>query len=149
MTIPYELHLALRYLRVHRGRTFLSVITLISVAGVAVGAAALVIALALMAGLQDDVRHRVLGGAADLTVMSAAGPGPESPPEIVEKSAAVYPPAALAADREGTVVLEFTVDAEGRVGDLTIKQSAGADFDQAATDAIRKWRWKPAIRSRR
>ena len=46
MKAPYELLLALRYLRVQRGRTFLSVITMISVAGVAVGTAALVIALA-------------------------------------------------------------------------------------------------------
>ena len=45
MKLPYELFLALRYLRFHRGRTFLSLITLISIAGVAVGTAALVIAL--------------------------------------------------------------------------------------------------------
>jgi lipoprotein-releasing system permease protein len=70
--LPYEMFLALRYLRVQRGRTFLSTITLISVAGVTVGAAALVIALALMTGLQDDVRKRVLGGSAHLTVVSTA-----------------------------------------------------------------------------
>jgi hypothetical protein len=46
--LPFELYLALRYLRFHRGRTFLSVITMISVAGVTVGTAALVIALSLM-----------------------------------------------------------------------------------------------------
>jgi lipoprotein-releasing system permease protein len=70
--LPYELHLALRYLRFHRGRTFLSIITLISVAGVTVGTAALVIALALATGFQEDVRDRILGGSAHLTVLSAA-----------------------------------------------------------------------------
>ncbi len=69
--LPYELHLALRYLRVHRGRTFLSVITVISVAGVAVGTAALVIALALMSGFVEDVRSRIFRGGAHLTVVPA------------------------------------------------------------------------------
>ena len=73
---PYELYLALRYLRVHRGRTFLSVITLISVAGVTVGTAALVVALALMTGFVEDVRARIFSGAAHLTVMSARGGEP-------------------------------------------------------------------------
>ena len=67
---PYELELALRYLRFHRGRTFLSVITLISIAGVTVGTAALVIALSLMSGFVQDVRERIHSGSAHLTVMS-------------------------------------------------------------------------------
>jgi lipoprotein-releasing system permease protein len=84
VNVPYELFLAVRYLRVHRGRTFLSTITLISVAGVTVGAAALVIALALMTGLQDDVRNRVLGGAAHLTVVSADAPAITAVPPLLE-----------------------------------------------------------------
>jgi lipoprotein-releasing system permease protein len=70
MPVPYELHLALRYLRFHRGRTFLSMITAISVAGVCVGTAALVIALSLMAGFVADVRERIHSGSAHLTLMS-------------------------------------------------------------------------------
>ncbi len=71
MRLPFELHLALRYLRFHRGRTFISVITVFSVAGVAVGTAALVIALSLMAGFVEDVRKRIHSGSAHLTVVSA------------------------------------------------------------------------------
>lgn len=74
MHLRYEPYLALRYLRAHRGRTFLSVITLISVAGVTVGTAALVIALALATGFQQDIRSRILSGSAHLTVISSAGP---------------------------------------------------------------------------
>ena len=73
MKIPYELYLALRYLRFHRGQTFLSIITLISVGGVAVGTAALVIALSLMAGMVQDVRARIHSGSAHLTVLNADG----------------------------------------------------------------------------
>jgi len=71
--LPFELYLALRYLRFHRGRTFLSAITLISVAGVTVGTAALVIALSLMTGFVEDVRQRIHSGSAHLTVMSLLG----------------------------------------------------------------------------
>src|SRR6187399_1169236 len=67
--VPYELLLAVRYLRVQRGRTFLSVITMISIAGVAVGTAALVIALALMTGFEDDMRQRILRGSAHLQII--------------------------------------------------------------------------------
>ncbi len=74
MRLPYEPYLALRYLRYHRGRTFLSVITLISVAGVTVGAAAMVIALSLMTGFQQDIKHRILSGAAHLDVLGADEP---------------------------------------------------------------------------
>jgi lipoprotein-releasing system permease protein len=69
--MPYELFLALRYLRFHRGQTFLSVITLISVGGVTVGTAALVVALSLMAGFVEDVQQRIHSGSAHLTVLSA------------------------------------------------------------------------------
>lgn len=69
MSVPFELRLAVRYLRVHRGRTFLSVITSISIAGVAVGAAALVIALSLMTGFEADMKQRILRGSADLQIL--------------------------------------------------------------------------------
>ncbi len=68
--LPYELVLALRYLRFHRGRAFLSAITWISVAGVTVGTAALVIALGLQAGFVEDVRARIRSGSAHLTVLA-------------------------------------------------------------------------------
>jgi lipoprotein-releasing system permease protein len=68
--MPYEVFLALRYLRYHRGRTFLSVITLISAAGVTVGTAALIVALSLNAGFVQDIRARIHSGSAHLTVMA-------------------------------------------------------------------------------
>jgi lipoprotein-releasing system permease protein len=87
--LPYELFLALRYLRFHRGRTFLSVITLISVAGVTVGTAALVIALSLMAGFVQDVRNRIHSGSAHLTVMSGEGRVFEGVEELVRHTETV------------------------------------------------------------
>ena len=59
--MPFELHIALRYLLAKRKQAFISVISLISTLGVTVGVMALVIALALMTGLQEELRDRILG----------------------------------------------------------------------------------------
>ncbi len=95
MSLPYELYLAMRYLRFHRGRTFLSIITLISVAGVTVGTAALVIALSLMAGFVQDVRDRIHSGSAHLTVMSREDLLFDGVPELVAEVGAVEGVAAV------------------------------------------------------
>ena len=62
MNVPFELHVALRYLLAKRKQAFISVISMISALGVTVGVMALVIALALMTGLQDELRDRIVGG---------------------------------------------------------------------------------------
>ena len=59
--VPFELHIAWRYLLAKRKQAFISLISLISMLGVAVGVTALVIALALMTGLQGELRDRILG----------------------------------------------------------------------------------------
>ena len=64
MEIPFELHVAWRYLLAKRKQAFISLISLISTIGVAVGVTALVIALALMTGLQGELRDRILGSSA-------------------------------------------------------------------------------------
>lgn len=89
MSVPYELVLAVRYLRVHRGRTFLSVITIISVAGVAVGTAALVIALALMTGFEEDMRQRILRGSAHLQVIEQGDSGFDDAEAVVARIRAI------------------------------------------------------------
>ena len=61
MELPFELHIALRYLLAKRKQAFISVISAISTLGVTVGVMALVIALALMTGLQQELRDRILG----------------------------------------------------------------------------------------
>jgi lipoprotein-releasing system permease protein len=57
--LPFELLLALRYLRPKR--TFVSVITLISVLGVTMGVAVLIIVLSVMSGFDRQLRDRILG----------------------------------------------------------------------------------------
>src|SRR5256712_8035327 len=73
MDVPFELHIALRYLLAKRKQAFISVISLISTLGVTVGVMALVIALALMTGLQGELRNRILGSNAHVYVWKQGG----------------------------------------------------------------------------
>jgi len=57
----FELFVSLRYLLAKRRQTFISLITFISIAGVAVGVTALIVVLAVMNGFQRDLRDRILG----------------------------------------------------------------------------------------
>jgi lipoprotein-releasing system permease protein len=71
--MPFELHIALRYLLARRKQAFISVISLISTLGVTVGVSALIIALALMTGLQGELRNRILGATAHVYVWKRSG----------------------------------------------------------------------------
>lgn len=73
MNVPYELQIASRYLLAKRKQAFISVISAISIIGVTVGVAALIIALALMTGLQEEVRDRILGSNPHMFVFNQDG----------------------------------------------------------------------------
>jgi lipoprotein-releasing system permease protein len=67
--LPFELLLALRYLRPRR--TFVSIITLISIIGVALGVAVLIIVISVMSGFGHDLRQQILGFNAPLVIRGA------------------------------------------------------------------------------
>jgi len=69
--LPFELLLALRYLRPKR--TFVSIITLISIIGVALGVAVLIIVISVMSGFDHDMREKILGFNSHIQVFSTAG----------------------------------------------------------------------------
>ncbi len=71
--MPFELQIALRYLLAKRKQAFISVISLVSTLGVVVGVMALVIALALMTGLQQELRDRILGSQPHIYVWKQGG----------------------------------------------------------------------------
>jgi lipoprotein-releasing system permease protein len=73
MELPYELFVAFRYLLARRKQAFISLISLISVLGVMIGVMALLIALALMTGLQGELRDRLVGSTAHVYVFKAGG----------------------------------------------------------------------------
>jgi lipoprotein-releasing system permease protein len=71
--VPFELFVAIRYLLAKRKQAFISLISLISTLGVAVGVMALIVALALMTGIQGELRDRILGSMAHVYVWHTGG----------------------------------------------------------------------------
>jgi lipoprotein-releasing system permease protein len=71
--VPFELKVALRYLLAQRRQLFISVISTISTLGVVVGVMILLIALAIMTGMQGELRSRILGAASHLSIYREGG----------------------------------------------------------------------------
>ena len=71
--MSYELFIGLRYLKAKRKSTFISIITFISTAGVALGVMALIIVLAVMTGFEEDLKEKILGTNAHVVVLKSSG----------------------------------------------------------------------------
>ncbi|MBS1215611.1 MAG: Lipoprotein releasing system, transrane protein LolC/E family [Proteobacteria bacterium] len=66
--VPYELFIGLRYTRAKRRNHFISFISLISMLGIALGVAALIVVLSVMNGFQKELRARILGVASHVQI---------------------------------------------------------------------------------
>jgi lipoprotein-releasing system permease protein len=71
MAMTYELFVGLRYTRSRRRNNFVSFISLISMVGIALGIAALIVVLSVMNGFQRELRTRILGVAAHVQISGA------------------------------------------------------------------------------
>lgn len=69
MTRDFELFVALRYLRAKRRQAVVSIITLISIVGVAAGVMALIIALAINNGFRTTLQTNLLGASAHVSIL--------------------------------------------------------------------------------
>jgi len=77
MNLPYQLFIALRYLRTKKRHKGISFNTLISVGGVAVGVMALLVVLSVMSGFHEDLQKKILGVNAHVVVLNYRGAMPE------------------------------------------------------------------------
>ena len=89
--------------------------------------------------------------------VDASAPGQSAPgggivssdrptPIAGQSPAPAYPPAALRRGEAGTVVLRVDVDPAGQPSAVTLIQRSGSrDLDRAATVAVRRWRFTPAM----
>jgi lipoprotein-releasing system permease protein len=71
----FELYVASRYLKAKRRQAVVGVVTIISIAGVAAGVAALIIALAITNGMRRDLQDRLLGVSAHVDLMRVEADG--------------------------------------------------------------------------
>ncbi len=85
----YELFIATRYLKAKRKQAFISVITFISVLGIAIGVMALVIALALITGFQEDVQDKILGATSHIMVSDLGGEGLADYPDLISRASKI------------------------------------------------------------
>ncbi len=116
--MPFELQIALRYLLAKRRQVFISVISLVSTLGVTVGVMALVIALALMTGMQQELRDRILGAMAHISVWKTGGIADYRAeaqriaqiPGVVAAAPATYSKALVTTDRADTFLTIKGID---------------------------------------
>ncbi|MGH8324401.1 MAG: ABC transporter permease, partial [Steroidobacteraceae bacterium] len=73
MRIPYEWLIGTRYLRSTHRRGFVSFVALVSVLGLALGVATLIVVLSVMNGFERDIRSRILSVTAHATLMGLEG----------------------------------------------------------------------------
>lgn len=71
--MQFEDFVGLRYLMAKRDRNMLSVITLISIGGVAVGVMALIVVLSVMGGFEADFREKIIGSKAHVVISADEG----------------------------------------------------------------------------
>ncbi len=151
----FELFVAGRYLRARRRQAVVGLITVISVAGVAAGVAALIIALAITNGMRRDLQQRLVGSTAHVQLMRTAGDGIRDWQPLMASLAAVPHVRAVAPGLYGQVLVSrgarsggalikgIVPGDESRVGNLlqTIKVGSAAELapatDSAASESAR------------
>jgi lipoprotein-releasing system permease protein len=126
--MSFELFVARRYLTARRKQAFISVITLISVVGIAIGVAALVIAIALITGFQGDVQDKILGATSHIMVSDLGGRGLEGYDEMAAKIRAVPGVESVSPVVYSTVLITGIGESSGAL----IK---GLDFEQERAGA--------------
>lgn len=99
----------------------------------------------------------VMAIAAPPALVSAPAPAPPAPPATVTSDALGtrmisgapprYPVESRRKKEQGTVELALVLGLDGRVETISIASSSGfARLDQAALEAVRRWRWAPTLR---
>jgi len=80
----FEWFVSMRYLRAKRKQTFISVISFISIGGVTLGVASLILVLAIMTGFHDGVRKQILGNVSHILIQKHGG-GIDSYQEVIDQ----------------------------------------------------------------
>jgi len=80
-----------------------------------------------------------------------AGTGDVTNPELIAESKIEpeYPELARVARLEGNVILQAIIKADGTVGDVEVLRTnrPSMGFEEAAIEAVRQWRYKPALQN--
>ena len=135
--MSFELFIALRYLLARRQQSSISRVSLFSTIGVAVGVIALIVALALMTGLQGELRNRILGSQAHIYVWKTGSLADyesevaslRALPGVVGAGPAILGKAIVSSDRsDGAFITLKGIDPvlEGQVTDIERTMTQGS-----------------------
>jgi lipoprotein-releasing system permease protein len=134
----FELYVAARYLKAKRRQAVVGVVTVISIAGVTAGVAALIIALAITNGMRRDLQDKLLGSTAHVQLMQIDGRGISdwqplmarlrNVPHVTAASPGLYEQVLVARGaRDGGALLQGILpDQERTVSDLLSSATPGA-----------------------
>jgi lipoprotein-releasing system permease protein len=146
--MKYEWFIGLRYLKAKRKQTFISIITFISIGGVALGVWALITVLAVMNGFEKTIQEKIIGTQAHLVLLKATQGGMENYQEALKKveevkgviSAApfIYNQVMLSSESNvsGVVLKGVDPDRVGTVTELARNIKAGRLTDLKKEDAL-------------
>lgn len=109
----YELFVSSRYLIAPRKQAFISLITIISILGVTIGVMALVIAISLITGFQEDVQGKILGATSHLMVSDLSGEGITDYESLAEKISQVEGVVAVSPVVHQQVLLSGNIGSSG------------------------------------
>ena len=143
----FELGIAFRYLRAKRRQAVIGVVTTISVVGVAVGVASLILALAITTGMRRDLQDRLLSSTAHVSLLRVANDGIRDwrpltarllrLPHVVAAAPALYEPVLVShGAQSGGAMLKGILPAEEHtVSDMLAHMTAGSASELAPTAA--------------
>jgi len=129
--MPYELFIALRYLRAKRKQVMISVITVIAVAAVSMGVASLIVVLAMMTGFRQEFQAKILSGTAHLNVTRKERQPIENYRELVTRLSSLSHIRSASATLYQRVLVQGQKDTEGAVlkgVDLSAARNANEVF---------------------
>jgi lipoprotein-releasing system permease protein len=133
----FELFIAARYLRAKRRQAVIGIVTWISIAGVAVGVASLILALAITNGTRRDLQDRLLSSTAHVDLMRTMSDGMrdwrqllarlEKTPHVVAAAPGLYEPVLISRGaRAGGAMLKGIIPADERkVSDMLANVTSG------------------------
>jgi len=136
VALPYEILIGLRYTRAKRRNHFISFISLISMLGVALGVAALIVVLSVMNGFQKELRTRILGVASHVQINGMDGDLPNwarvaleagAHKEVLAAAPFVQAQSMLSVDQEvrGVMVRGIEPSLEEKVADFARHMQSG------------------------
>ena len=134
--MSYEFFISLRYLKAKRKQAFISLITWISIGGVAVGVTALIVVISVMGGMQEDLRNKILGTNSHVVVLSNEGAMTkygeiikkiEGVPHVVSASPFIFNQVMLTSHSSvsGVAIRGIDPDLEAKVTDLSKRVKEG------------------------